>query len=383
MAGPAFETILDLIYESAIVPERWPQALDAAANTVDAALASIVMVPHEIGLPGSTTIKPRMHWVGTPAGEKLIEDFAAVGDPSLENTRVARVSRCRRAGFISDYDLFAPEEIPQQRFYTEFLWPRGYGWVAATVIDSPTGDAIIASLERRRERGPFEREAIDRLDHLRPHLARSSLLALRLGLERARAMTEAMTRIGLPAAVVGQGGRLRATNPLFDGLEPDVVRFTRSRLSLAHAPADALLQQAFSRIASRRFGEPTTPGSVPLPAQAGRWPMILHVLPVCGSAHDVFTQADAIVVVTPVGQHSVATAAVLQGLFDLTPREAEVARLFGSALSVDAIAATLGIAELTVRAHVRAIKSKTGIERQAELVALLAGTALSNPGEPT
>ena len=45
---------------------------------------------------------------------------------------------------------------------------------------------FIITLEREYARGPVEREVVEKLDALRPHLARGALMSARLQLERAR-----------------------------------------------------------------------------------------------------------------------------------------------------------------------------------------------------
>jgi DNA-binding CsgD family transcriptional regulator len=103
--------------------------------------------------------------------------------------------------------------------------------------------------------------------------------------------------------------------------------------------------------------------------------MVLHVIPVRGSARDIFTQATALLVVTPVDRAAVPTAEVLQGLFDLTPAEARVARGIGQAETIDTLADATGVNRETVRSQLKAVLSKTGLSRQQELVSLLAGKA--------
>jgi DNA-binding CsgD family transcriptional regulator len=67
---------------------------------------------------------------------------------------------------------------------------------------------------------------------------------------------------------------------------------------------------------------------------------------------------------------------VLQGLFDLTPAEARVARGIGEANTIDMLAETLGVSREVLRSQLKAVLAKTGVARQAELVSLLAGKAL-------
>ena len=58
-------------------------------------------------------------------------------------------------------------------------------------------------------------------------------------------------------------------------------------------------------------------------------------------------------------------------LFDLTPMEAQVAHLLAEGLRRSQIADRLTISGTTVAFHLRNIFAKTGVQRQAELVALI------------
>jgi DNA-binding CsgD family transcriptional regulator len=99
-------------------------------------------------------------------------------------------------------------------------------------------------------------------------------------------------------------------------------------------------------------------------------------VPVLGAGHDIFSQAAFVAVVTPIDRGAVPTANVLQGLFDLTPAEARVARAIAEGNAITDIAPSLSVTEGTVRTQLKAVLAKTGLHRQAELVALLAGSAL-------
>jgi DNA-binding CsgD family transcriptional regulator len=78
-------------------------------------------------------------------------------------------------------------------------------------------------------------------------------------------------------------------------------------------------------------------------------------------------------VVTPVDRAAVPTAEVLQGLFDLTPAEARVARGIGQAETIDTLAEATGVNRETVRSQLKAVLAKTGTRRQAELGLMLTG----------
>ena len=158
--------------------------------------------------------------------------------------------------------------------------------------------------------------------------------------------------------------------PLLKGV-PVVVQDRRDRIMLTNANADTLLEQAIAGY--RRGGISATPASIPIPASEDRLAMIVHLVPVRGAAHDIFSQSAMLLLITPVDRAAVPTAEVLQGLFDLTPAEARVARGIGLAQSIDALAAAQGVSRETVRSQLKLVLAKTGLNRQAELVSLLAG----------
>ncbi len=145
-------------------------------------------------------------------------------------------------------------------------------------------------------------------------------------------------------------------------------------MHLTDAVADALLEEVLAR--RSLAGGPISVNSIPVAATEEHPPMILHLLPVRGAANDIFSQATSLLVVTPVDRAVVPTAKVLQGLFDLTPAEARVARGIGEAQTVEALALSAGVSVETVRSQLKAVLSKTGLARQQELINLLAGNML-------
>jgi DNA-binding CsgD family transcriptional regulator len=58
-------------------------------------------------------------------------------------------------------------------------------------------------------------------------------------------------------------------------------------------------------------------------------------------------------------------------LFDLSPRETEIAAALLEGHSIDSLAATLGVSRNTARNHVQALFRKTGTNRQSDLIRVL------------
>ena len=189
-----------------------------------------------------------------------------------------------------------------------------------------------------------------------------------------RAVAEALGLIGFPAAVLGSRGRPLAANRLFQELMRGVVCDHGERLVFADRATDTLFAAALLELGmASRAGAVR---SVPMRARGDRPPMILRVITLCAAGQDVFG-ASSILVVTRITPPAAPAAELLQGLFDLTPAEARVAREIGEGRTVDTIAEMFGLSRETVRSQLKAVLGKTGLGRQADLAALLAGVELS------
>ena len=132
-----------------------------------------------------------------------------------------------------------------------------------------------------------------------------------------------------------------AANPLLTAMMPEVVQDRPSRLALTDAAADALLVAALDCLAVAAHDLAVR--SIPLKGREGRPPVIIHLVPVRGAAHDIFAQAMAILVATPIVPKDVPTADIVQGLFDLTPAEARLAALIAAGHPPRKAALKLGV----------------------------------------
>lgn len=360
--------LLDLVYEASLVPARWPLVLDELARICDAEGAVLFADQPD-----------DMRWLCTPRIEGLVNEWVT-SEWLHRNDRGNRLIPLREPRFLTDLDGFTREELDQSPFYTEFLRPRGLGWCAGTAIRSSGLDTLVFSIEKAFAGGPVTASALQVLDRLRPDLARAVVLSARLGLERARSTVEAFRALGLPAAVLRAEGRVLAANAAFDGLALAVSAGPRDALTFADRAADRLFREALTAIADQaapcRDHAPRGRSIVlaPLPDTPR---MVAHLLPVAGSARDLFTGAIAILYITSVARRPVPELKLLELLFDLTPAEARVAALVTEGRSVDFIAHRLGVTANTVRRHLKAVFSKTGVHRQAELASLLGGADLS------
>ena len=190
-------------------------------------------------------------------------------------------------------------------------------------------------------------------------------------LEWARVAAGAYALLGLPAAVISRSHRLATANELMEVLIPCVVQDRPSRIGLADRRADAMLVQALQEM--REHAEEQT-RSIPIAPTHEQPASIAHVIPVRDATNDMFAAA-CMLVIAAVARPAIASAQIIQDLFDFTPAEARVARGIAAGKTVHDLAVEAGVSAGTIRQHLKSVFSKTGVSRQADLVGILVGSA--------
>jgi DNA-binding CsgD family transcriptional regulator len=353
------DVFLDRLYEAAVLPELWPGVLDSLNDQVDVA-ASVLL-----GIRGT-----EVRWTSSASFEDVAITYFQRGYQA-QDERTARLVAAGHAGFLCDLDVFTLEEWEANPIRRDLLVPAGFGWGVATTIQVPNGDMLVVHGERRHAAGPPEHATVRRLDALRPHLARALLLSSRLAFQQLAAAADALEIVGIPAAVLGRGGRVLAANHLLSALAPDIVQLRASRLALSSPMADAQLVRTLDGLTNPAMAAAVQ--SIAVPGTNGLPPSIVHLYPLRRQARDFFSGASAICLVTEVTRREVPPAAIVQGLFDLTAAEARIARGIGQGLTVEELSHSNQVSLATVRTQLKAVFEKTGTKRQSELAGLLQG----------
>lgn len=354
---PVLEFLVDQIYEAAANPDLWPQVMHDLGSAADAA-GGIILTRRSDA------------WLGWRYSAAMaLGAEAYLSGPAAQSQSTARLVAVNRAGFITEREAFADEEeYLANSLMTEWGTPAGLHHAAVTAIHVPTGDLVVVQINRRIGQPQFDSDDISRLDALRPHLARAGLLAARWRLQRLRAAAEALTMIGLPAAILDASGKVLAANALIEYMTSHLVWLPKDRLALVDPAANSLLRRAIVDIA-----DPASRAVRSFPAKGMTdSPIVIHIVPATGRARDLFDGGFGVLVATAVTTPSAPDAALIQGLFDLTAAEARVASGIAEGLTLDEIAERHGVALGTVRTQVKSVFAKTGANRQSQLAALLA-----------
>jgi DNA-binding CsgD family transcriptional regulator len=227
-----------------------------------------------------------------------------------------------------------------------------------------------------------------RLQLIVPHVRRAVLIGRMIGFKQAEAAAFTQTLDALCAAVflLDGGGRLvhanTAGHELLDA--SDVLRATGGRLAAVNAETEVILNTAVTTAARGDLTVGASGIALPLIARGGTH-HIAHVLPLRSGLRAQSERASGASValfVRRVGMECRPSSDLVRQTYKLTPAELRV--LFGivEVGGVPDVAASLGVAETTIKTHLGRVFEKTGTSRQADLVKLVAGfsSPLSAPG---
>lgn len=348
--------LVDRIYEAAFLPEFWPRLLDDIGALTESAAGTIFVFDEQ---------RP-VRFQATKLVEANVADFCA--GPWKASRRMQYFQERPFTGFVVAADYFTTSFLEEDGAYISRT-ALGLDSQLGTIMPMPTGETVVYAFDRWREDGAHDARDIAAMNLLHPHLARSGMIASRLGLERAVASTQTLQVLGMPAAVVGATGKVLAANPLFEGLNSLFLPVAFDRLAILDVGANRLLQSA---IEAEITGHSDAVRSVPIPGDEDRPACVIHMIPLRRNASDLF-QGGALLLAVSTARTCAQPPPpeILIGLFDLTPSEARFAALLASGASLKQAAAQLDITVKSARTYLERIFGKTGRQRQTDLVTLL------------
>lgn len=275
----------------------------------------------------------------------------------------------QRQAVIDDFDIFNPDTIKQLPYFQEFLRPLNLSGFAGIRIAH--GDNLwCLSLQRSPAQGHFSVEEKQQLAALSNSMSSAAAMSNALGFATAKAALDAFELSGSPALIVDKQGEVIRANPRAERLLQGDVRIVARRLTAIDVNATAALDSALSRLVRN----PESPALLPpiaLPRE-GRLPLMAYPLRLPDLGANPFAAGRAFIVLVDPEERRRPPESALRDVFGLTVAEARLAARLACGEALETIADDLNITKETARFHLKRIFAKTGVRRQAELVALFA-----------
>lgn len=362
--------LISSIYDTALDTALWPDVLAAVADFVGGQATGLLAKDTM-----NNCVAAHCHARVDPHYLRLYSDtYSSVGP-------VATSLYCDVDQVVSIPELVPYEDYCRSRFYQEWARPQGWIDIAIAVLEKSAAGCSCLSVVRYESSGMVDGEMRRRIALITPHLRRAMLI--NRAIEFKRAETETLTDV-LDALTVGlllidSNSRIVHANAAAEAIlsAGDFLRSSGGRLVAGDAQADHALRETAAVAVDGDDAVGVKGIAVPLIARQGdRY--VAHVLPLTSGARrdtGAAYAAAAAVFVRKATLEYPSPPEIIGKTYNLTPAELRVLVGIVEVGGVPEVAAELGVADTTVKTHLRRLFEKTGTSRQADLVKLVAGFA--------
>jgi len=353
-----------LIYDAVSDASRWPAFLEAFVGAIGCQRGALLI--H--GTQGDQMAA--VCWHGWADDEiQLHHDSYVATDPLRSGS-----ARTAEGVVACDFEICPREDLEASVVFRKFYAPRncihGMGGV---ILETATGRSYISAFRAAND-GAFGEPEKSILLPLMPHLKRAAQLHGELGSLRRQlgTFTDHLNRCSHAFLLTDAECRvLYANDPAREVADArDGLAIDNGRITAMSPQQNAVLREAVTELS---VGRGASLRRLVLPRPSRRRPYRLMLMPVqlwAAIPLGVAVPAVSILVVDAEVRPEV-NVPVLCELFSLTPAEARVAGELAFGRSAEEIAAEAKISIETVRTHIKRTLSKTGTERQGELISLI------------
>ena len=360
--------LIGVVYDAAIDPSRWEDAIAGAAQFVGGTGAGLFC--KDVGVPHASI----PHRVGfqTPLPVALFQQIY----PAAQGHFLGDLEQP-----IATTDLMSFGELAESELYRQWAEPQGLVDFLSAVVDRTTISTAIFGVFRHRRNGVVDDHARRQMRLIAPHIRRAVLIGRMFEFKAAEVATFVDTFDGLGAGMflVDAAGRLIHANAAGNAIlgASDILNSVGGRLVASDAHIDRTLRDVFAAAGQGDAALGTKGIAVPLIGKDGER-YIAHALPLTSGARrraGVVGTAAAALFVRKATLTAPSASQAIGSAFKLTPTELRVLMAIVEVGGVPEVAAAFGVADTTVRTHVGRLFEKTGTARQADLVKLVAGYA--------
>jgi DNA-binding CsgD family transcriptional regulator len=364
--GDDLSMLVGLAYEAALDDgDAWLRFLARLRDAVGGCQAAIFIQGHR-------DTSTRMLSLGDPENDRTYEAHYGAVNPWF-----TRGSHLIAPGAVVTSDWLPDAELRRSEFHADWLAPQNMFYAINGYVFEGRGMVGNFSVARPWSAGGFGACERRLFEHLTPHLQRAVEVQRKIGLrtsgtplgawldemphavfvvdERRRVASHNRAAHALLAAgrglLVASGGELRASIPEDD------------------ARLKKLLGEATGR---DRFFRDASGGLMPLAGIDRGRPLVVSVVPIASPVLAFAGQRGAaLVIVADPESETAPLSRDLEALYDLTPREAELASRIAAGATLSEAAAAMRIGREAAHTHLSRVMQKTGTHRQAELMRLL------------
>jgi DNA-binding CsgD family transcriptional regulator len=354
------------IYEAALDPSLWPSAMQLVCGFVGGYSANMFI--HDSATKSGNFIST---WGLDPDYWQTYVDKYVKINPAFPTMLLLDAGRV-----LSNNDVVPEARLHATRFYKEWLEPQGFVDCVGAILEKSWTSAAVFVIFRNKDQGMVDETVRRKMALLVPHIRRAVVIGKTIDLQSVTNANFANTLDALSTAVYLLSDSRHIIHANQSGISlrarADIFRATGDVLKACDPKIDGQLQEIFSAASIDEYFIDAKGTAVGLNGKdAERY--IAHVLPLAskGRGRGFHAAAFAVFVHQAALQRPTLVEAVANR-FRLTPAELRVLFAIIEVGGVPEIAPILGVSETTVKTHLKHLFAKTGTNRQADLVRLVA-----------
>lgn len=362
----ALSDTIGAIYDCALDPDRWPDALRAIAELAESPLGSIGV--QDLRNPEVTNLYDYGY---SPDFWRDYQKYVELSPitPALGLVDVG--------GVLTLSMICSDEELFESRYYNELLKPHGYLDFIGVMGLRSSGRVAGVHVCRYDGAPRYGAREIQLLELLSPHICRTLAItdALDLRTLESEMLERTLEELSACVYLTARDGRVVYMNVAAERQikAGDAISIVNKRLYPTNIEARVALAKAIESVARDETESGQRGHSLALPGSAGAG-FVATLLPLTrGRRQDVmapFAASVAVFVQDP-AQAPQFPGEAFARLYGLTGGELRVLLALAQGLGAKDVADVLGVSEATVRTHIGRILCKTGVSRQSDLLSLL------------
>jgi DNA-binding CsgD family transcriptional regulator len=369
----AFSAVIEGLYRSALDARAWPAAMDRLVRYVDGSATVYLSSDRRTGF----LLRSEVTGLDPLANQLYLEHFAD------KEVRIPGTLRAGVGDVVTEQEMVDPQSFRRSEIYNELLMPFDIPFVMTVCTQRTAVESSNFVVERFFRQGPFEREQVDRLRSLVPHLR----LALQLRevcddvSSSTRAMSSWLDEQGYALISLDARGRVLELSSVARALvrQNRFISVSQGRLRSQNATETAALAAAIRRATRAAAG--SFASGVRVLLTAGPATATADVLTIRDYDLAADERAVAMVILRSLTMIAPAASAIEESL-GVSPAEARLARELFERGQLDEAARALNVSIHTARTQLRSVFAKTGCRNQAELIRRIASLATGFTGEP-
>ncbi len=270
-----------------------------------------------------------------------------------------------------DHLVLSEDKRKRTAIYNELFRPRRMAHSAGMRFNLDGNEEWFCFAARGEDRGVIEGRDAKAFVRIARTAMNAASISARLQQSRTQGMLEGLDASGASAVVLDRNGLVIAVTSAAERIFAADISVRERRLwSVNRDDAETL---GLLHHAARSPDVPLVSRRFLLRGRKRRRPVLITVSRILGAALDELPGGRLLLVLSDLGGTAAGLVSELRELFGLTLAEAEVAAAIFDGADAAEIAVTRTVAETTVRKQIAHVFRKLDVNRQAELVRLLAG----------